>query len=398
MMTCPHSIYFFRGSVDDFGLMDEYKGDKTSYDLTRSPNPLLDIRDNGDYYRTTQEFTTNHLYKTRGVKVKKGEYVKIIAIKPLAYNSSLTYVVGDYCNYNGNNYICKTTISTPEAFNNSKWQVASVSSIPMFDVMGDSFVNTFRDWHIVPLGRPVVAPPEQKTHIIEIPGASGIVDISNSLTKYPIFNNRTGSWTFAILSDETDTPTCYEKILNFLQGSNVKFILEDDPLYYYEGKVYVESISPNSDGTCSEITIAYDLDPYKKSVYMSNANWSWDKFVFGTDEVNPTLFNNLQVPPTNTWKTFDFTDYVGIMPVIPDFNITLPLGGTLYAQLYNQDLGINWKEYKFTSSGTFSFSDLIFCEFTKESKIQMRFRYEPQLSSTGTHNAKISIIFRSGRL
>ena len=363
MTACPHSIYFFRGSVEDFGLIDEYKGDKTSYELTRSPNPLLTLRDEGDYYRSTEKFVTNSNFITPGVEIKKGEYVRITSIS------------------------------------------SGSSRVAKFDIMGDSFVNTFRDWNIVPLERPVVAPPEQKTHIIEIPGASGVLDISNSLTKYPVFNNRTGSWTFAIRKEETDTPTSYGKMLNFLQGSDVKFILEDDQLYYYQGRVYVDSISPKADGTWSEVTIGYDLDPYKRSVLTSVSTWNWDKFKFNTDEINPTIFKNIKIPPSRAnckpeervWYTRDFSDYVGIMPVIPTFSYDLPYGGTLYMKLYNHDLGINWKEYSFSEGSTSkTFSDLILCEFTKESKIQMMFSYVPR--STSSNDARISVIFRSGRL
>lgn len=33
MIQCPHSIFFFRNSVEDFGLIDDFKGNKRSEEL-----------------------------------------------------------------------------------------------------------------------------------------------------------------------------------------------------------------------------------------------------------------------------------------------------------------------------------------------------------------------------
>ena len=269
--------------------------------------------------------------------------------------------------------------------------------------MGDNLVNTLRDWHIVPLGRPVVNPPEQKLHVVDIPGANGVVDLSNSLTKYPVFNNRTGSWNFAILSDETDTPTSYDKMVNFLQGIAVKVMFEDDLKYYYQGRVFVESISPNSDGTCSEVSLGYDLEPYKQSVSLSTDDWLWDSFNFETDSVVQSVFKDIKIPPADgvaAWHEYDFSDYVGKMPVQPYFIVNPKVTPfDFYAQIYNSDLGINWREYVLTEGSNW-FSNLVFCAFTKESKVKMRFKYVPHTMLLGAldTSASISIQFRSGRL
>ena len=362
MINCPHSIYFFRDSVDNFGLMDEYKGDKTAAELTVSPNPLLKVLDVNDYYRATEKFTTpnNGNFFKSGVEVNKGDYVKI-------------------------------GIDNTGGLRKAK-----------FSIMGDSFANTLRDWYVVPLERPVVNPPERRVHTIELPGINGVLDLSKSLVKYPLFNNRTGSWNFAILNEYTDTPTAYNKMLKFFQGSDIKFVLEDDPLYYYEGRVFIDGISPKADGTWTEISLGYDLSPYKVMTVESIGDWPWDKFIFNRDEIAPNKFKNLQIPSNNTWVTYDFTDLVGIKPVVPEFLFSWPYTGTIYAQLYNHDLGVNWKEYKFTSTEgpTQVKNDLILCEFTKESEIKMRFRYEanPGSGQALGQKATVSVKFRSGRL
>ena len=138
----------------------------------------------------------------------------------------------------------------------------------------ENAINTYDDWHIVPLSRPVIAPPKQKLTQMDIPGANGVLDLSNSLTHYPVFENRTGSMDFAVLNDvpNTEWVTAYTKILRFLQGNNVKMIMEDDPNYFYEGRVYVDKWNSKSDGTWSVITLGYDLYPYRLSIKTSNAD------------------------------------------------------------------------------------------------------------------------------
>ena len=253
-------------------------------------------------------------------------------------------------------------------------------------------VNTFKDWHIVPMGRPVIAPPQQKRTTIDIPGANGILDFSNSLTKYPVFENRQGSLKFAVLHDYIDTPTVYTKILKFLQGTNVKMILEDDPKYYYEGAVYIENIDPKSDGTWTELDLGYDLYPYRKSIYLSTAEWLWDPFNFLTDVIQSTAFNHIEVT-SNSWETHDFTGLVDMMPINPEFTVDTVNNKPMLAQLYNSDLGMNWVDFSLPE-GTHSGADieelynLIFCEFTPESQVKMRFK------NPGT----VTITFRSGRL
>lgn len=44
------------------------------------------------------------------------------AISVNTYSNTSTYAIGDYCMYNNKLYRCKTTISTAENFNNTKWQ------------------------------------------------------------------------------------------------------------------------------------------------------------------------------------------------------------------------------------------------------------------------------------
>lgn len=259
-------------------------------------------------------------------------------------------------------------------------------------------VNTLNDWFIVPLGRPVIAPPKQKRNTIDIPGANGVLDLSNSLTHYPVFENREGTLDFAVLNDKPgyDWLTVYTKMMKFLQGNTVKMFLEDDPKFFYEGQVWVDDWDSRNDGTWSEVTLGYDFQPYRRAIISSIGDWFWDPFNFETDMVTDSIFGNIAVNSDTEWEEHDFTGLIDMMPVIPKFTVETEEGHPIYAQIWNTDLyGEQWKDINKSSSGTAqpittgTFYDCILSEaIPNVSVIKMRFKGK----------GKLSIDFRSGRL
>lgn len=262
-------------------------------------------------------------------------------------------------------------------------------------------VNTLKDWYIVPLGRPVINPPMQKRSTIDIPGANGILDLSNSLTHYPVFENRTGQIQFAVLNEKPgyDWLTVYTKIMKFLQGNAVKMFLEDDPKWFYEGQVWVDTWDSRNDGTWSEVTLAYDFFPYRRAIVSSIGDWYWDPFNFETDMVTDGTFGNIIIDSDN-WVEYDFTGLVDMMPVMPKFKVEQNEGQStepqVYAQIWNTDLyGEVWKNVNKDKDGNAQplengkqYYDCTLCEVTPESVIKMQFK----------GHGKISLDFRSGRL
>ena len=259
--------------------------------------------------------------------------------------------------------------------------------VDVFDM--NNATNTLKDWFLVPIGRPVINPPQQKRCTIDIPGANGILDVSNSLTHYPVFENRTGQIQFAVLNDvpRNDWLTIYTKIMKFLQGNEVKMFLEDDTKYFYEGQVWVDTWDSRNDGTWSEVTLGYDLQPYRKSIKSSVGDWLWDPFNFETDMVTDTTFSSIEVTSYDYWEAYDFTGLIDMMPVIPEFIVDNYDDQPIQAQLYNSDLKIEWKEYTLNSGSNIIY-DCIFCEATPDSQVKMKFK----------GNGHITINFRSGRL
>ena len=96
--------------------------------------------------------------------------------------------------------------------------------------------NTWDDWHLIPSSRPVIASPGVSTKMIEIPGKSGMIDLSEYLTGDVIYGNRSGSLEFYVDNGHEYWETIRSRITNFLHGQQMKMCLEDDPTYYWEGR------------------------------------------------------------------------------------------------------------------------------------------------------------------
>lgn len=140
--------------------------------------------------------------------------------------------------------------------------------------------NTWDDWHILPTSRPVFTPPEPKTTYVDIPGGNGALDLSESLTGYPTYNDREGEFTFRVMNDYGLWSDRYSEIMEYLHGRRLYAVLEDDPNWFYDGRFNVESWA--SGDTWSEITIGYRTNPFKWSVISSADDWLWDPFNFET--------------------------------------------------------------------------------------------------------------------
>lgn len=138
--------------------------------------------------------------------------------------------------------------------------------------------NTWEHWRIVPIERPAFAPPPLNTHTINVDGANGYIDLTQALTGYPTYGNRTGSIDFAVMNDFRHWQQAYTDIMTTIHGKRLYCVYEEDPEWYYVGRWTVESWATGKNR--STITLQYDLEPYKLRLYDLNSAWLWDPFNF----------------------------------------------------------------------------------------------------------------------
>lgn len=136
-------------------------------------------------------------------------------------------------------------------------------SIVLMNASGNAR-NTWDDWRLIPSAKPTFPMPEFQANYITIPGRSGSIDISNYLTGAPVYSDRNASFKFYALDTEDDWDERCENIANFVHGQRLKVFLEDDPLYYYEGRVTFAD--KNSAEQIPTITLSFVVGPYKKHI------------------------------------------------------------------------------------------------------------------------------------
>lgn len=169
--------------------------------------------------------------------------------------------------------------------------------------------NTWDDWYLIPSSRPLVNPPPVKTAYVEIPGGDGILDLTTAMTGKPMYSNRTGSWEFYVENGHIGWSALYSNIMDYLHGEKLKCILDDDPMYYYEGRFSVNQW--RSDPAQSKIVIDYNLAPYKLYT-TAYEDWLWDPFNFETGVIR--YYKNL--PVNGTMRIVVVGDRMDVIPTI----------------------------------------------------------------------------------
>lgn len=200
--------------------------------------------------------------------------------------------------------------------------------------------NTYEDWHLAPSSRPVFDPPSPKTKYLDIPGASGSIDLSESLTAFPLFEDREGSIEFYVLNGYEEWSTLYSKIMEYLHGQKMNAVLEDDLSWHYEGRFSVDKWK--SDSYWSKITIKYRVNPYKWSNEKTTDEWLWDTFNFETGVILTVVFSGLVINSTSAWKSYTFKqDMYGTAPVSPKFIVSGAGSSGIQMRFVNSTIGLD---------------------------------------------------------
>lgn len=215
--------------------------------------------------------------------------------------------------------------------------------------------NTWDDWRLVPSSRPVFNPPAQKVKTLDIPGGDGVIDLSQALTGYPVYQNRTGSIEFIVMNDFKPWHMAYSDIMDYLHGQSMKAVLEDDPEYFYEGRFTVNAWKSEKDW--SRIVIDYDVGPYKWSVLSSIDDWLWDPFNFQNGVIRSMLFKNISVSTTMLTRRLDAALF-GRAPICPSFIVSTTARRGVHIRFVNPQLGLD--ETKLLPEGRSQIPEFVF--------------------------------------
>lgn len=196
----------------------------------------------------------------------------------------------------------------------SRWY-HSIKFIPVGGMYEDGR-DTWDDWHLIPVTRPVVNPPSLKTTIVELPGVDGEIDLSDYIDPLPVYTNRKGSWTFAVKNGFKSWDVLYSDIMRFFGRTTFYIILQDDMSYMYKGKLSVNKWESNA--SFSTIVIDYNVEPYRIDRLSSREPWEWDIFDFEAGYIYPQIDSSYTIGQTghlefvNETGDLSYFDYVWI--------------------------------------------------------------------------------------
>ncbi len=105
-----------------------------------------------------------------------------------------------------------------------------------------------------------VSPAQPKTRYVDIPGADGSKDMTEALGVGVKFNDRTIRWDFALYPGDSWYAR-QQTVSGLLSGGSCHIVLDDDPNYYYDGRLIVETYE--SDRLLRRITVKAICRPYK---------------------------------------------------------------------------------------------------------------------------------------
>lgn len=120
-------------------------------------------------------------------------------------------------------------------------------------------LHSYEDLELI-LTSKTIGAPVPKTGQVDIPGADGQLDYTEYFGDIK-YKNRTLSFEFSTIAEPSNFLMLYSYLQNALNGRRMDIILDDDPMFHYSGRVYVNEWKSNK--RIGKIVIDVDADPYK---------------------------------------------------------------------------------------------------------------------------------------
>lgn len=117
--------------------------------------------------------------------------------------------------------------------------------------------HSYNDLRLI-LTKKEVGSPAVKEMKIEIEGADSYLDLTDFFGE-PKYQNANHKFDFSTI--EKNSLSLFSTIKNTLHGKKVRIILDDDPAFYYVGRLSVSSFT--SEKGIGSLTIEADCEPYK---------------------------------------------------------------------------------------------------------------------------------------
>ncbi len=141
--------------------------------------------------------------------------------------------------------------------------------------IGEKWVSA--DWGFI-FNDKSISPPEPNLVMIEIPGTSDVIDLTESISGDIEYKQRSIMIKLESARGKDSYYSKFSELANYAHGKKMKITFNKDQGYYWIGRITVASAEPKTYG--STITITATVDPYKYETQSSLEPWLWDTFSF----------------------------------------------------------------------------------------------------------------------
>ena len=119
--------------------------------------------------------------------------------------------------------------------------------------------HSYDDFNLI-LSQKIIGTPSPKTNVIDIAGGDGVLDLTEYFGDVK-YNNRSISFDFSTTVPQAQFMDLFSQVQNALHGQKMRITLDDDPEFYYVGRISVSEWK--TDKSIGKLTIDCDCDPWK---------------------------------------------------------------------------------------------------------------------------------------
>lgn len=150
-------------------------------------------------------------------------------------------------------------------------------------------LHSWRDLDLILQPGKEIASPTVKVKKIDIEGADSALDYTDFFGE-PKYEDMRHKFDFQTIVPQSQFLALYSRVKNALHGKKMRVILDDDPLFYYMGRLHVSNLTVEK--AVGKLSIEVECEPYKYKLEKTVVT----QVVNGSVDVNLTNLRKRAVP------------------------------------------------------------------------------------------------------
>jgi len=148
--------------------------------------------------------------------------------------------------------------------------------------------HSYRDLRLILVSKEIGA-PAVKVNKIDIPGADSSLDLTDFFGE-PKYEDTMHKFTFVSIEPQSQFLSQFSLVKNAIHGKKDRIILDDDPSFFYYGRMHVSSFT--NEKNIGHITVECECEPYKYKLAQTVVT----KAINGTQAITLTNGRKRAVP------------------------------------------------------------------------------------------------------